>query len=82
MHHYVLLLDLLRRESKTLCQPQAGMFQGDMADRVWSRQENIHLVSTDLEEKEHASCSLHLVGEGTFVSLHGTWNPTEKLLCS
>lgn len=76
MHCYVSWLDLLRRESRILSQLQAGMFQGDMADRVWSRQENIHLASTDLEEEEHTCFNLYITGKGMLASLHGTRNPS------
>ena len=82
MHCYALLLDLLRSESRILSQLQAGMFQGDRADRVWSRQENIHLVSTDLEDEEHTCFNLYVTGEGMLVSLHRTQNPTVEVLSS
>lgn len=82
MHCYVLLLDLLRKESRILSQLRAGRFQGDMADRAWSHQENIHLVSTDLEEEDHTCFNLYIIGEGTLMSLGMTWNPMVKVLSS
>lgn len=82
MHCYVLLLDLLRRESRILSQLRAGRFQGDMADRVWSHQENIHLVSTDLEEEDHTCFNLYIIGEGTLMSPDRTWNPMVKVFSS
>lgn len=80
MHCCVLLLDLLHRGSRTLSQLRAGTFPGDMADRVWSRQKNIHQVGTDLEEEEHTCFILYIVSEGVFLSLHGIRNRTVKLL--
>lgn len=59
----VLSSDLLRRGSRTLAQLRAGMFQWDMADRAWSHQRNIHLVSTDLEEEQHRSFNSHFIME-------------------
>lgn len=82
MRCYVSLLDLLHRESRTLSQLRAGMFQGDTADRVWSHQKNIHLVSTDLEEEEHTCFTLFIVSEGVFKRPRRIRNPAVKLLSS